>query len=68
MKFLYTPINDRSALAPPSSARIRQRNTHAFARMQAMADFVSQHCVGLVRGHYHVQRRLDPPLEDESSN
>ena len=50
-----------------ASARIRARNRDSFAHMQAMAGFVSQHCVGLVRDHYHVQRRLDPPREDESS-
>ena len=48
-------------------ARIRERNRDSFAHMQAMAGFVSQHCVGLVRDHYHVRRRLDPQREDESS-
>jgi hypothetical protein len=50
-----------------ASARIRERNRDSFAHMQAMACFVSRHCVGLVRGHYRVQRRLDPQREDESS-
>jgi len=51
-----------------TSARIRdERNRGSFAHMQAMTCFVSRHCVGLVRGHYRVQRRLDPQREDESS-
>ncbi len=50
-----------------ASARIRERNADSFVNMQAMAGFVSQHCVGLVRDHYHVQRRLDPQPEDAPS-
>jgi len=46
-------------------ARIRERNRDSFAHMQAMAAFVSQHCVGLARDHYHVRRRLDAQGEDE---
>ena len=46
-------------------ARIRERNRDSFAHMQAMAGFVSQHCVGLARDHYHVQRRLDAQRGDE---
>jgi len=40
-------------------ARLREHNAVSFERMQAMAGFVSRHCVGLCREDYHVQRRLD---------
>ena len=39
--------------------RLREQNAATFEHQQAMATFVSHHCVGLVREHYHVQRRLD---------
>jgi guanine deaminase len=48
-------------------ARLREQNAATFEDMQAMATFVSHHCVGLVREHYHVQRRLDAPTESRSS-
>ena len=38
----------------------RQHNAETRERMEAMTEFVSHHCVGLVRDEYHVQRRLDP--------
>lgn len=40
--------------------RLREQNADSFDRMQAMATFVSHHCVGLASERYHVQRRLDP--------
>ena len=43
-----------------SARRLKQLNAETRERMEAMAEFVSHHCVGLVRDEYHVQRRLDP--------
>jgi len=40
--------------------RFREANAGTRVRMEAMAEFVSHHCTGLVCEHYHVQRRLDP--------
>ena len=43
-----------------TTARLRTLNAEPRQRMEALAAFVSHHCVGLVCEHYHVQRRLDP--------
>jgi guanine deaminase len=43
-----------------TAARLREENVEPYGRMQAMAAFVSRHCVGLTCTPYHVQRRLDP--------
>ena len=43
-----------------ATARLRDFNAESRQRMEAMASFVSHHCVGLIREPYHVQRRLDP--------
>ncbi len=39
--------------------RLREKNAPAHERMEAMAAFVSSHCVGLACEGYHVHRRLD---------
>ncbi len=39
--------------------RLRQKNAPTRDRMEAMAAFVSSHCVGLAGEGYHVHRRLD---------
>ena len=39
--------------------RLREKNAQAHERMEAMAAFVSSHCVGLTCEGYHVHRRLD---------
>ena len=39
--------------------RLREKNAQAHERMEAMAAFVSSHCVGLAGEGYHVHRRLD---------
>ena len=39
--------------------RLREKNAQAHERMEAMAAFVSSHCVGLACEGYHVHRRLD---------
>ena len=39
--------------------RLREQNAPARERMEAMAAFVSSHCVGLACEGYHVHRRLD---------
>jgi cytosine/adenosine deaminase-related metal-dependent hydrolase len=49
------------------AARRREETAASRERMQAMAAFVSHHCIGLTREHYHVQRRLDSPEESGSS-
>jgi len=43
-----------------ATGRLRGVNMETRERMEAMAEFVSQHCVGLVCEQYHVNRRLDP--------
>ncbi len=43
-----------------SARRLKELTAETRGRMEAMAAFVSHHCVGLVRDEYHVQRRLDP--------
>ncbi len=40
--------------------RLRTRNAAPREHMEAMAAFVSRHCVGLASQPYHVHRRLDP--------
>ena len=50
-----------------SISRLRVENAQTYESMEAIATFVSHHCVGLVREHYHVQRRLDITKESESS-
>jgi len=39
--------------------RLRESNAPTRARMEAMAAYVSRHCVGLACKGYHVRRRLD---------
>ncbi|MEE9209766.1 MAG: amidohydrolase family protein, partial [Kiloniellales bacterium] len=41
--------------------RLRARNAAPREHMEAMAAFVSRHCVGLTSQPYHVHRRLEPP-------
>ncbi len=48
------------ARAGALAERFRESNAGTRVRMEAMAEFVSHHCTGLVCEHYHVQRRLDP--------
>ncbi len=45
--------------AADTAARLGELNAPARARSEAMASFVSAHCVGLVCQPYHVQRRVD---------
>ena len=40
-------------------ARLREANAESFERAQAMAEFVSRHCVGLCREEYPARRRID---------
>ena len=49
------------ARAGSLAERFREANRAKHDRMEAMAEFVSHFCTGLVCEHYHVQRRLDPP-------
>jgi cytosine/adenosine deaminase-related metal-dependent hydrolase len=53
----YDALRRRVAEA---TARLGEAKAEPRARLEAMASFVSHHCVGLVCEHYHVQRRLDP--------
>lgn len=55
--FDYSALRQKVEIA---NARIRETNLDARDRMEAMAEFVSHHCVGLVCEHYRVERRLDP--------
>ncbi len=41
--------------------RLRAENAATREQMDAMATFVSRHCIGLAAEGYHVHRRLDPP-------
>ena len=41
--------------------RLRAQNAATRAQMDAMATFVSRHCIGLAAEGYHVHRRLDAP-------
>ena len=41
--------------------RLRARNAAPREHMEAMAAFVSRHCVGLTSQPYHVHRRLESP-------
>jgi len=54
--FDYTALRSKAEMAV---GRLRQANIETHGRMEAMAEFVSRHCVGLVCQHYHVERRLD---------
>jgi guanine deaminase len=47
--------------------RLRSANAPARARMEAMAAFVSRHCVGLACRPYPVRRRLEPLAMAEKS-
>jgi len=42
-----------------ATARLQSANLETHGRMEAMAAFVSHHCIGLARQPYHVERRLD---------
>ena len=44
-----------------SVERLRAENAATREQMDAMAKFVSQHCIGLAGEGYHVHRRLDAP-------
>jgi hypothetical protein len=44
--------------------RLKEANAPARRRMEAMAAYVSRHCVGLACKGYHVRRRLDGPGHD----
>jgi hypothetical protein len=39
--------------------RLREANAPVRGRMEAMAAYVSRHCVGLACEGYHVHRRID---------
>jgi len=41
--------------------RIRAENAATREQMDAMATFVSRHCIGLAAEGYHVHRRLNSP-------
>ena len=41
--------------------RLRAENVATREQMEAMASFVSRHCIGLAGEGYHVHRRLDAP-------
>ena len=41
--------------------RLRAENAATREQMDAMATFVSRHCIGLAGEGYHVHRRLDAP-------
>ena len=53
--FDYPALRRRAEAA---SDRLREFNAETHARMEAIASFVSHHCVGLACEHYHVQRNL----------
>ncbi|NNK78915.1 MAG: amidohydrolase family protein [Litoreibacter sp.] len=55
-EFDYAALRGKVADA---AARIKETNWALRGRMEAMAGYVSQHCVGLVCQNHHVQRRLD---------
>ena len=63
-QFDYDALRGRVA---DTVARLRERNAPTRECMQAMAGFVSHHCVGLTREHYHVRRRLDAKEEGRPS-
>ncbi len=54
--FDYDGLRKRVALA---TGRLREANADSRVRMEAMAEFVSHHCVGLACENYPVSRRLD---------
>ncbi len=43
-------------------ARLKETNLSTHDRMEAMASFVSHHCVGLTCQKYHVDRRINAPM------
>ena len=45
--------------AQAMAERLRESNSPTRVRMEAMAQYVSRHCVGLVCEGYHVHRRID---------
>ncbi len=45
--------------AQSMAERLREANTPVRGRMEAMAQYVSHHCVGLACEGYHVHRRID---------
>ena len=53
--FDYDDLRKRVTLA---AGRLSEVNKEPMDRMEAMAGFVSHHCVGLVCQDYHVERRL----------
>jgi cytosine/adenosine deaminase-related metal-dependent hydrolase len=47
--------------------RLKEANAPTRARMEAMAAYVSRHCVGLACKGYHVRRRLDGNGHDRAA-
>ena len=54
--FDYDALRHRAEAA---AAHLREFNAEAGARMEAIACFVSHHCIGLAGEHYHVQRTVN---------
>ena len=44
--------------------RLKEANAPTRTRMEAMAAYVSRHCIGLARDGYHLRRRLDSAAPD----
>lgn len=55
-EFDYDNLRKRAAAAV---GRMHEANAEPRKRMEAMAEFVSHHCTGLVCQDYHVERRID---------
>jgi guanine deaminase len=45
--------------AQSTADRLREANALKRGQFEAMAAFVSRHCIGLAHEHYHVRRRAD---------
>ncbi|MDJ0951670.1 MAG: amidohydrolase [Alphaproteobacteria bacterium] len=50
--------------AQAAADRLRAANAGLRVELEAMASFVSHHCIGLAGEGYHVQRRLDGTTEE----
>ena len=64
-KFTSFDYGGLRSKAEAAAERLRGINIDTHGRMQAMAEFVSQHCVGLACQQYHVERRINPAAGDD---
>ena len=58
-KFTSFDYGSLRSKAEVAAERLRGINVDTHGRMEAMAKFVSHHCVGLACQKYHIERRVD---------